>query len=76
MMKVFTVTLLLTLLAFLVQAQNTGNRQQQNPSPVRVQENERKQNMPAGGTVRQVKKERQSDKCCVRKSEVRPRKRD
>lgn len=75
-MKVLAVTLLLSVFGLVAHAQNTVNRQQQTPAPVQTQEKERRQ-QPAGENVRQVKKERHSEKCCVRKSEaISPRKKD
>lgn len=68
-MKALVVTLLLSMLGLFAHAQHAVNRQQPNRTPVQTQEKERRQ-QPSGENVRQVKKDRHTDKCCVRKSEV------
>lgn len=76
-MKILAVTLLLLSAGFLVQAQNQDSRPlQAQPVPVRMQERENRQ-PPIRENIRQVKKDKHTEKCCVRKSEApNPRRKD
>jgi hypothetical protein len=77
-MKILAVTFALTLMSLFIQAQSPADRQQYAPAQERIKEQptQRKQSSQVE-TVRQVKKDRHTEKCCVRKSDsLNPRKRD